>query len=104
MMPQQLTDRIEEVTPQDVVRLLQRRDHPKIIDVREEHEVAEGMIDGAMHVPLGYLLERYHEWKPDEELIFVCRSGRRSLVACQVLRLAGYQKVKNMAGGMLAWE
>jgi rhodanese-related sulfurtransferase len=103
-MQQQVRDRIEEVTPVDVAKRLQRGDRPKIIDVREDFEVAEGMIEGALHVPIGQLLEHYREWKPEEELIFVCRSGRRSLAACQVLKMAGYDNVKNLAGGMLAYK
>lgn len=102
-MQQQMSDRIEEVTSLDVALRLQRGDRPKIIDVREEFEVAEGMIEGALHVPMRDLLERYHEWKQEEELIFVCRSGRRSLAACQVLKMIGYSNVKNLAGGMRAY-
>ena len=102
-MQQQISDRIEQVMPVDVAKRLQRGDRLKIIDVREEFEVLEGMIEGAIHVPIGDLLERYHEWKQEEELIFVCRSGRRSLAACQVLKIAGYHNVKNLAGGMLAY-
>ncbi|PWK14924.1 rhodanese-like domain-containing protein [Tumebacillus permanentifrigoris] len=103
MMQQQISDRIQEVLPVDVAKCLEQGDRPKIIDVREDFEVAEGMIDGALHVPMRDLLERYQEWKPEEELIFVCRSGRRSLAACQVMKMIGYHNVKNLAGGMRAY-
>lgn len=96
--------RIAEVTPADVAMRIKQGESLKVIDVREKHEVEEGMIEGALHVPLADLLDKYREWEPDEELIFVCRSGRRSLVACQVLTLAGYQNVKNLVGGMNAWR
>ncbi|WP_038092036.1 rhodanese-like domain-containing protein [Tumebacillus flagellatus] len=103
-MQQSVEDRIAEVTPDEVAVRLKRGETPKIIDVREEFEVAEGMIEGALHVPMADLLEKYSEWKPDEELIFVCRSGRRSFAACQVLKLVGYHNVKNLVGGMKAWK
>ncbi|MBL0385703.1 rhodanese-like domain-containing protein [Tumebacillus sp. ITR2] len=103
-MQQSVRDRIVEVTPAEVAARMKRGDQPKIIDVREDFEVAEGMIEGALHVPMADLLDTYQEWGQDEELIFVCRSGRRSFAACQVLKLVGFQNVKNLAGGMKQWQ
>lgn len=75
-----------------------------LVDVREADEWGEGHIPGAKHIPLGQLQRRAGELDPNEELIMVCRSGRRSQTAAQALMRAGYMNVSNMSGGMLTWE
>lgn len=74
-----------------------------IVDVREPGEWREGHIPGALHIPLGSLAVRAGEIDPSREVIVVCRSGNRSATAVTVLRRAGYQRVSNLSGGMLAW-
>lgn len=74
-----------------------------IIDVREDEEVATGMIPGAKHIPLGQIPERLDELDKNEHYYMVCRSGGRSGRACDILIQNGYN-VTNMVGGMLAWE
>jgi rhodanese-related sulfurtransferase len=75
-----------------------------MVDVREEEEVAAGMIPNAIHIPLGELPERHQEIPRDEEVILICRSGQRSGKAHDYLQMLGCSGVKNMVGGMLAWE
>ncbi|MEK0313139.1 rhodanese-like domain-containing protein [Cohnella sp. 56] len=75
-----------------------------LIDVREDDEVAAGMIPGARHIRLGTLPDRLDEIPQDEEVIFICRSGGRSGRACEYLNELGYGRVVNMTGGMLAWN
>lgn len=75
-----------------------------LIDVREDEEVAEGMIQGAIHIPLGQLPERLSEIPQVDEVILVCRSGNRSGRALGYLEANGYKGLKNMTGGMLEWE
>ena len=75
-----------------------------MIDVREYEEVEAGMIPGAIHIPLGELPDRYEEIKQNDEIILICRSGNRSGKACDYLEMLGYAGVKNMLGGMLAWD
>ncbi|MFC5532290.1 rhodanese-like domain-containing protein [Cohnella yongneupensis] len=74
-----------------------------LIDVREHEEVAHGMIDGAIHMPLGQVPQRLDEIPRDEEVIFICRSGYRSDQACQYLSNLGFKGATNLVGGMLAW-
>lgn len=78
-------------------------DKPYMIDVREHEEVAHGMIEGAIHIPLGQIPQRLDEIPRDEEVIFICRSGYRSDQACQYLNHFGFKGATNMVGGMLAW-
>jgi rhodanese-related sulfurtransferase len=80
----------------------QRRSTACILDVREDFEVAEGMIPGALHIPMGQLQARLSELDPAVPVIAVCRSGNRSAAAAEALNGAGY-KADTMAGGMTAW-
>ncbi|MDG4656017.1 rhodanese-like domain-containing protein [Ectobacillus antri] len=92
----------KEITPNEVEQLrLEKK--LSIIDVREDEEVAQGKIPGAAHIPLGELEQRLTEIDKEQEHIMVCRSGARSGRASAFLTEKGY-KVKNMSGGMLAWE
>lgn len=76
-----------------------------IVDVREDDEWQAGHIDGAVHIPLGQLMERYGEvpMDGDEDVIVVCRSGGRSARAVQWLNDNGIDAV-NLTGGMGAWS
>lgn len=94
---------MKEFTAKEVEQLLNENKKLNIIDVRETEEVEEGMIPGAVHIPLGLIGDKAKELDPSKEYILVCRSGGRSGRACQFLESQGY-KVVNMAGGMLDWE
>lgn len=74
-----------------------------IIDVREDDEVAKGMIPGAKHIRLGDLENQMSDLEKNEEHIMVCRSGARSTKACEILSREGF-KVFNLVGGMTAWN
>ena len=75
-----------------------------LIDVREPDEWQSGHAPGAKHLPLGQLGRRLAELPGDKELITVCRSGSRSSLAAAQLRRAGFVRVRNMTGGMVAWS
>jgi len=76
----------------------------QIVDVREPDEWAEGHMGGAMHIPLGELLQRTGELDPNRPVVTVCHLGGRSLIAAGALSNAGFRDVASMAGGMAAWE
>lgn len=73
-----------------------------VIDVREVDEFKEGRVPGAINLPLSQLEFRYTELPKDKEYHVICRSGRRSLDACNFLENKGYT-VTNVAGGTIAW-
>jgi len=100
---QEVLTLIAEIPPDEVAARLRNKERLTIVDVRELEEVELGMIDQALHIPLFELPERLHELDAEAEIVFVCRSGRRSLVACKVLSMQGFRNVKNMTGGMLAY-
>jgi len=91
------------MTTEELINLLDANEDLNIIDVREDFEVANGMIPGAVHIPLGSIPERMKELDPTKEYIIVCRSGVRSANACQFLESNGYN-VTNLEGGMEAYD
>jgi rhodanese-related sulfurtransferase len=80
----------------------QLRTSSRILDVREDFEVVEGIIPGALHIPMGQLQARQSELDPAVPIIAVCRSGNRSAAVADALNGAGYS-ADTMAGGMIAW-
>lgn len=94
---------MRELTTEEVADKLQSKEEIHIIDVREDEEVTQGMIPGAMHIPLGTVPESLDKLDKNKEYIMVCRSGGRSGKAQAFLHKKGYQVI-NMAGGMLEWE
>ena len=98
--------RIREV---DVRQLDQmRRDGPKpaLIDVREQDEVEQGIIPGAVHIPRGYLELRVEERLPDRDapVVAYCAGGTRSALAAETLQAMGYTNVASLKGGFGAWK
>lgn len=91
------------ILPEEVKRRLENGEKLTIIDVREDEEVAEGIIPGAKHIALAAIPERCAEIPQEGEVILVCRSGNRSGRAMQYLDSLGYGNLRNMTGGMLAW-
>ena len=76
----------------------------QVIDVREQDEWDGGHLAEATLMPLGELEQRRHELDPAAPVVIVCRSGRRSLTAAEILLEAGFRDVWNLAGGMIAWR
>lgn len=73
-----------------------------ILDVREPHEYKICNIGGHL-IPLNDLPHRLHELDASREIVVHCRSGARSASAVEFLQKQGFSKVKNLAGGILAW-
>jgi len=80
----------------------ERRGSDQILDVREDFETVEGMIPGAVHIPMGELGARLAELDRFRPVIAVCRSGNRSARAADALNGAGFS-ADTMASGMTAW-
>jgi rhodanese-related sulfurtransferase len=77
-----------------------------IIDVRQPEEyVGElGHLAGAKLVPMAALLAEAVSWDKGAEYLMVCKAGGRSASSAQALLRAGFSKVVNLSGGMLAWN
>jgi adenylyltransferase/sulfurtransferase len=74
-----------------------------LLDVREAHEAALGLVDGALHVPASQLEARLHELDSASRYIVACRVGAKSLWAARRLRDAGFTRVRHLRGGLLAY-
>ncbi len=92
-----------EIDVTEVKAMLDRGDEFVLIDVREPHEYRICKIPGAKLIPLGEFPRHVGEFNPEADIVIHCRSGVRSGKACHILRQAGFGKVRNMRGGILAW-
>jgi rhodanese-related sulfurtransferase len=107
-MSSTLTSRLRgytQIDPADAVRII-NHDDAAILDVREDKEIADGLILDSIHIPLGKLGDRLDELANlrEKPIIVSCRSGHRSATACARLRKEGFQTVYNLKGGVLAWQ
>ncbi len=77
-----------------------------LVDCRELNEWREGHISSALFIPLSQFESLYQEKIPqkESEIYIICRSGRRSLSACQMLSENGYSNLTNVEGGILDWS
>jgi len=96
-------EEIQIITPEELQKKLEAGEKLELVDVREDEEVAEGMIPGAKHIRMGEIPAHLDYFDKDKEYIFICRSSRRSENVCYYLQDQGY-KVRNMIGGMLEWK
>jgi rhodanese-related sulfurtransferase len=76
----------------------------QVVDVRNDDEVARGVIAGSMHIQLNSLPMRIHELKPEIPIVFYCHSGVRSAHACAYMAEHGFTQLYNLRGGILAWN
>jgi len=84
----------------------QARETTRLVDVREPLEFTGelGHIPGAELVPLATLDRHFGGWDKNAEIIVICRSGARSSGAAETLARAGFRRVMNLAGGMIAYN
>ena len=97
-----VTSNVPEMQVEELKRTLDAGEDIFVLDVREPHEYQICNIGGQL-IPLGDLPKRVHELDSSREIVAHCRSGVRSAKAVDFLRQAGFRKVRNLAGGILAW-
>jgi sulfur-carrier protein adenylyltransferase/sulfurtransferase len=93
---------IPEMQVEELKRRLDAGENLFVLDVREPHEYQICNIGGHL-IPLGDLPKRVNELDSSREIVAHCRSGVRSAKAVGFLQQAGFKKVHNLAGGILAW-
>ncbi|MGV8058012.1 MAG: FAD-dependent oxidoreductase [Smithellaceae bacterium] len=71
-----------------------------LLDVRFAAEVEQGMIPGAMHIPLDELRRRLDELPRDKDIYVYCQAGLRGYIAARILCQNGFTRVRNLSGGM----
>ena len=96
------TTDVPAMTVEELKQQLDAKKDVFILDVREPHEYQICNLNGYL-IPLGDLPKRVHELDSSREIVAHCRSGVRSGKAVTFLRQAGFKKVHNLTGGILAW-
>ncbi|HSN70465.1 MAG TPA: rhodanese-like domain-containing protein [Steroidobacteraceae bacterium] len=98
---------VSKITPAELFDDLSAGEpDPVVLDVRTPEEFAAGHVPGAMNIPHDQIAERIASLEPARgaELVVYCRSGRRSAIASDVLRQAGFDNVRHLAGDMQGWQ
>ena len=104
IVPEPVRASAYEITPVEVGEWLHSDSPPFLLDVREANEWEIGRLPGAVRISVNELQERMNELDTAREMVVYCRSGVRSGRAVDMLRAAGFRKVKNMTGGILRWS
>ncbi len=105
--------RVKEIMPWDLSRALAAGSKPLLLDVREAAEFELLHIPGSINVPRG-VLEQSCEWdydetvpelaaRRDQEIVVICRSGKRSVLAADVLLKLGFTNVVSLKTGVRGW-
>ena len=96
---------VEGFTPEELASRIDAGEAMTIIDVREPHERAIKHFPGAIAIPIGQLARRQKELNPELDTVFICKEGKRSILAINTLREAGYKgPMYNLKGGMDAMK
>ncbi|MDO3625413.1 rhodanese-like domain-containing protein [Mucilaginibacter sp. BT774] len=94
-----------DIDAKEVFVRLQNGEHLNLLDVRGEMEYHTFNI-GGKNIPLPGLQENIDdlEWNKDDEIIVICKVGLRSATAKSILELKGYKNIRNLTGGLVAWQ
>jgi len=105
---------VNEIMPWDLEGKLAKQEKPLLVDIREADEFTAMHIQNSINVPRG-LLEaacdyNYSETVPelvqarDREVVVICRSGNRSVLAAYTMQQMGYQHVMSLKTGLKGWN
>ena len=94
---------INEIDSESLHERLARGDDLLLVDIRTPTEVAQGVIPGALEMPMHLIPLRLAELPKDKDVVLYCRSGARSYQACAYLMQQGLGRVLNLRGGIIAW-
>ncbi|MGL4462669.1 MAG: rhodanese-like domain-containing protein [Planctomycetia bacterium] len=93
-----------DLAPEELKARIDAGESVFILDVRNPDEFAFCRLPGSHLIPLPELGLRLRELDPQREIVVHCRSGGRSAKAAELLRQNGFQTVRNLTGGILAWS
>lgn len=94
---------VDDLTPEDVAKGMAEGRY-LLVDVREPNEVAAEAYPGAVVVPLSTFDPKDIPDTGGKQVVFACRSGKRSVTASLAAQAAGLAYNKHLAGGMLGWK
>ena len=100
---------LSKINANELYERLDSDEPPKIlIDVRtpQEYTGRAGHIKNSKLIPLGELMQKIDslEQYKNDEIVVICHSGSRSMMASQLLVRAGFSDVRNLTGGMIMWH
>lgn len=100
---QETAEQDKEITPAELAEMLASGKPPILLDVREPFEWEICHLPGARLVPLRELPGRLNELDGHREIVTYCHHGQRSMRALEILRAAGFSRVRSLKGGIDAW-
>ena len=92
------------INPTELKSRLDKGEKLVLLDVREQWEYDLAKLNGSMLIPLGTLPQSLNKLDRDSEIICICHHGMRSADVTNFLLQQGFQKVKNLVGGIDAWS
>ncbi len=92
----------KDIEAEDLFNLISKK-NVLLVDVRNDDEVARGVIPNAAHILLAMLPVQYELLQGNEPIVFYCHSGIRSAQAAAFIASKGRPEVYNLMGGVLAW-
>jgi adenylyltransferase/sulfurtransferase len=94
-----------DINAREMIARLQSGEQLNLLDVRELIEFHTYNI-GGKNIPLPGLKDKLNElaWNKSDEIIVICKAGIRSVTAKSILELDGYQNIRNLTGGLLAYQ
>lgn len=101
--PMERADEVQNLTPEEVARGL-TDGSMVLVDVREENEIAVESYPGAFCLPLSVFDPSAIPDPQGKQVVFACRSGRRSVTASLAAQDQGYPYKCHLAGGIIAWK
>jgi rhodanese-related sulfurtransferase len=111
---QECLTHVQEIFPWDLLKRLEANPDLILLDVREPHEFEAMHIAGSLHVPRGVLETAcdwdYEETVPelaagrDREIVIICRSGNRSVLAADTMQAMGFKNVVSLRTGIRGWN
>ncbi|MBQ8356271.1 MAG: molybdopterin-synthase adenylyltransferase MoeB [Clostridia bacterium] len=101
LKPQEDEIPVDVIEAEELVARIEKGDPITIVDVREPHERAIHRFAGAIVIPIGQLSRRQKELDPEVDTVFICKEGKRSILAINTLREAGYKgPMYSLKGGI----
>jgi rhodanese-related sulfurtransferase len=91
------------ISPKEAHALVEYGD-AVIIDVRSREEQAAAPVNGAIPIPWHDLRTRYPDLDPSRHYIVMCKGGQRASIGASILRMQGFSRVSNLAGGFIAYN
>lgn len=95
---------IQQIDPHQLANWIENEPESfLLVDVRNPHEMAQGMLPAAQAMPMHLVPLRLDELRDKEKIVFYCHSGARSGQVCAFLQQHGINQVLNLRGGILDW-